>query len=371
MRLYLRLNGIFFGIFYFSIDKTLCGCYTTNVEKHIYFSKEAYYMRRSTLFFTVLALFAILLSACGKPESESSSLPDFSESVSEQSSPKEAPQENSETVLLGCIAEINLSDIYSVKISCRNIEGIKSCRLTGSAADEYAKALSEIRLVPFDKKKFDPITGGDIVYSVYFRGGEAEIVYDGSYTVTADLFEKEDIDGERFLPADKGYPEIPGDVFWCTLKKDSVPEVLTFAGPSCGEYSAYLEKLWEKEIVLGSAETLEQWQNGVADYSGISKIVVIDNSLGTGNVKTDLSAEECLDLLERIALLSPNVMERQENPLTGGSSFIALAFDEDGNMLWAANTGDMGFMLSFPNDEKLYRYECFRSFAPPQAETAE
>ena len=371
MRLYLRLNGIFFGIFYFSIDKTLCGCYTTNVEKHIYFSKEAYYMRRSTLFFTVLALFAILLSACGKPESESSSLPDFSESVSEQSSPKEAPQENSETVLLGSIAEINLSDIYSVKISCRNIEGIKSCRLTGSAADEYAKTLSEIRLVPFDKKKFDPITGGDIVYSVYFRGGEAEIVYDGSYTVTADLFEKEDIDGERFLPADKGYPEIPGDVFWCTLKKDSVPEVLTFAGPSCGEYSAYLEKLWEKEIVLGSAETLEQWQNGVADYSGISKIVVIDNSLGTGNVKTDLSAEECLDLLERIALLSPNVMERQENPLTGGSSFIALAFDEGGNMLWAANTGDMGFMLSFPNDEKLYRYECFRSFAPPQAETAE
>ena len=328
-------------------------------------------MRRSTLFFTVLALFAILLSACGKPESESSSLPDFSESVSEQSSPKEAPQENSETVLLGSIAEINLSDIYSVKISCRNIEGIKSCRLTGSAADEYAKALSEIRLVPFDKMKFDAITGGDIVYSVYFRGGEAEIVYDGSYTVTADLFEKEDIDGERFLPADKGYPEIPGDVFWCTLKKDSVPEVLTFAGPSCGEYSAYLEKLWEKEIVLGSAETLEQWQNGVADYSGISKIVVIDNSLGTENVKTDLSAEECLDLLERIALLSPNVMERQENPLTGGSSFIALAFDEGGNMLWAANTGDMGFMLSFPNDEKLYRYACFRSFAPPQAETAE
>ena len=176
-------------------------------------------MRRSTLFFTVLVLFAILLSACGKPESESSSLPDFSESVSEQSSPKEAPQENSETVLLGSIAEINLSDIYSVKISCRNIEGIKSCRLTGSAADEYAKALSEIRLVPFDKMKFDAITGGDIVYSVYFRGGEAEIVYNGSYTITADLFEKEDIDGERFLPADKGYPEIPGDVFWCTLKK--------------------------------------------------------------------------------------------------------------------------------------------------------
>lgn len=328
-------------------------------------------MRKLFFIITMLVFFVVTISACSGSAGDVSSAKASESSVPEQSSPKEAPQENSETVLLGSIAEINLSDIYSVKISCRNIEGIKSCRLTGSAADEYAKALSEIRLVPFDKMKFDAITGGDIVYSVYFRGGEVEIVYNGSYTVTADLFEKEDIDGERFLPADKGYPEIPDNVFWCTLKKDSVPEVLTFAGPSCGEYSAYLEKLWEKEIVLGSAETLEQWQSGVADYSGISKIVVIDDSLGTENVKTDLSAEECLDLLERIALLSPNVMERQENPLTGGSSFIALAFDEDGNMLWAANTGDMGFMLSFPNDEKLYRYECFRSFAPPQAETAE
>ena len=328
-------------------------------------------MRRSTLFFTVLALFAILLSACGKPESESSSLPDFSESVSEQSSPKEAPQENSETVLLGSIAEINLSDIYSVKISCRNIEGIKSCRLTGSAADEYAKVLSEIRLVPFDKMKFDAITGGDIVYSVYFRGGEAEIVYNGSYTVTADLFEKEDIDGERFLPADKGYPEIPGDVFWCTLKKDSVPEVLTFAGPSCGEYSAYLEKLWEKEIVLGSAETLEQWQSGVADYSGISKIVVIDDSLGTENVKTDLSDEERLDLLESISLLSPEVMEKEENPMSSGLSVVAIAFDNGGNELWTINAGYMGFMVAFPTDEKVYRYRCSQGFAPPQAETAE
>ena len=328
-------------------------------------------MRKLFFIITMLVFFVVTISACSGSAGDVSSAKASESSVPEQSSPKEAPQENSETVLLGSIAEINLSDIYSVKISCRNIEGIKSCRLTGSAADEYAKALSEIRLVPFDKMKFDAITGGDIVYSVYFRGGEAEIVYNGSYTVTADLFEKEDIDGERFLPADKGYPEIPDNVFWCTLKKDSVPEVLTFAGPSCGEYSAYLEKLWEKEIVLGSAETLEQWQSGVADYSGVSKIVVIDDSLGTENVKTDLSAEECLDLLERIALLSPNVMERQENPLTGGSSFIALAFDEGGNMLWAANTGDMGFMLSFPNDEKLYRYECVRSFAPPQAETAE
>ncbi len=328
-------------------------------------------MRKLFFIITMLVFFVVTISACSGSAGDVSSAKASESSVPEQSSPKEAPQENSETVLLGSIAEINLSDIYSVKISCRNIEGIKSCRLTGSAADEYAKALSEIRLVPFDKMKFDAITGGDIVYSVYFRGGEAEIVYNGSYTVTADLFEKEDIDGERFLPADKGYPEIPDNVFWCTLKKDSVPEVVTFAGPSCGEYSAYLEKLWEKEIVLGSAETLEQWQSGVADYSGISKIVVIDDSLGTENVKTDLSEEECLDLLERIALLSPNVMERQENPLTGGSSFIALAFDESGNLLWTANTGDMGFMLSFPNDEKLYRYECVRSFAPPQDETAE
>lgn len=328
-------------------------------------------MRKLFFIITMLVFFVVTISACSGSAGDVSSAKASESSVPEQSSPKEAPQENSETVLLGSIAEINLSDIYSVKISCRNIEGIKSCRLTGSAADEYAKALSEIRLVPFDKMKFDAITGGDIVYSVYFRGGEAEIVYNGSYTVTADLFEKEDIDGERFLPADKGYPEIPGDVFWCTLKKDSVPEVLTFAGPSCGEYSAYLEKLWEKEIVLGSAETLEQWQSGVADYSGISKIVVIDDSLGTGNVKTDLSAEECLDLLEKIALISPNVMDKDENPRTGGSSFTALAFDESGNLLWAANTGDMGFMLSFPNDEKLYRYECVRSFAPPQDETAE
>ncbi len=173
------------------------------------------------------------------------------------------------------------------------------------------------------------------------------------------------------MPADKGYPEIPGDVFWCTLKKDSVPEVLTFAGPSCGEYSAYLEKLWEKEIVLGSAETLEQWQSGVADYSGISKIVVIDDSLGTENVKTDLSEEECLDLLESISLLSPEVMEKEENPMSSGLSVVAIAFDNGGNELWTINAGYMGFMVAFPTDEKVYRYRCSQGFAPPQAETAE
>ena len=313
----------------------------------------------------VMLIFASLTLASCKSSGEESSIPEQESSVSsEESSAEEAV----DTVLLGDVAQIDTSGMYFVTVSYHSVDGRKSCRLFGADAEEFAARLAAVQLAPFEENKFDPITGGSTVYTAVFRGGTAEIVYDGSYTITADCFEKEKVNGERFLPAGSFDGSVPDGTLWCTLELDALPEVLTFGEPDCGEYSANIEKLWDKEIVLGSAEVLEQWQSSAADYKGIAKLVVIDCSFGVEGVKSDLSDEEKLDLLESISLLSPEVMEKEENPMSSSLSVIAIAFDDGGNELWTINSGYMGFMVSFPTDEKVYRYKCTRGFAPPRIE---
>lgn len=317
--------------------------------------------------FIILAMFisASLMFASCKSSAEENSVPAHESSApSEESSAEEAAG----TVLLGDVAQIDASGMYFVTVSYHNIEGRKSYRLFGAEAEEFAARLAAVRLAPFEKKRFDAITGGNIVYTVVFRGGRAEIVYNGSYTITADCFEKEKVNGERFLPASSFDGSVPDDALRCTLELSALPEVLTFGEPDCGEYSANIENLWEKEIVLGSAEVLEQWQSSVTDYNGIAKLVVIDCSFGVEGVKSDLSDEERLDLLESISLLSPEVMEKEENPMSSGLSVVAIAFDDGGNELWTINAGYMGFMVAFPTNEKVYRYRCSQGFAPPHVE---
>ena len=317
--------------------------------------------------FIILAMFisASLMFASCKSSAEENSVPAHESSApSEESSAEEA----ADTVLLGDVAQIDASGMYFVTVSYHNIEGRKSYRLFGAEAEEFAARLAAVQLAPFEKMRFDAITGGNTVYTVVFRGGRAEIVYNGSYTITADCFEKEKVNGERFLPASSFDGSVPDDALQCTLELSALPEVLTFGETDCGEYSADIENLWEKEIVLGSAEVLEQWQSSVTDYNGIAKLVVIDCSLGVEGVKSDLSDEERLDLLESISLLSPEVMEKEENPMSSGLSVVAIAFDNGGNELWTINAGYMGFMVAFPTDEKVYRYRCSQGFAPPHVE---
>lgn len=317
--------------------------------------------------FIILAMFisASLMFASCKSSAEENSVPTHESSApSEESSAEEA----ADSVLLGDVAQIDASGIYFVTVSYHNIGGRKSCRLFGAEAEEFAARLAAVQLAPFEKNRFDAITGGNTVYTVVFRGGRAEIVYNGSYTITADCFEKEKVNGERFLPASSFDGSVPDDALRCTLELSALPEVLTFGEPDCGEYSANIENLWEKEIVLGSAEVLEQWQSSVTDYNGIAKLVVIDCSFGVEGVRSDLSDEELLDLLESISLLSPEVMEKEENPMSSGLSVVAIAFDDGGNELWTINAGYMGFMVAFPTDEKVYRYRCSQGFAPPHVE---
>lgn len=317
--------------------------------------------------FIILAMFisASLMFASCKSSAEENSVPAHESSApSEESSAEEA----ADTVLLGDVAQIDASGMYFVTVSYHNIGGRKSCRLFGAEAEEFAARLAAVQLAPFEKMRFDAITGGNTVYTVVFRGGRAEIVYNGSYTITADCFEKEKVNGERFLPASSFDGSVPDDALRCTLELSALPEVLTFGEPDCGEYSANIENLWEKEIVLGSAEVLEQWQSSVTDYNGIAKLVVIDCSLGVEGVRSDLSDEERLDLLESISLLSPEVMEKEENPMSSGLSVVAIAFDNGENELWTINAGYMGFMVAFPTDEKVYRYRCSQGFAPPHVE---
>ena len=321
--------------------------------------------------FIILAMFisASLMFASCKSSAEENSVPAHESSApSEESSAEEAAEEAADTVLLGDVAQIDASGMYFVTVSYHNIEGRKSYRLFGAEAEEFAARLAAVQLAPFEKMRFDAITGGNTVYTVVFRGGRAEIVYDGSYTITADCFEKEKVNGERFLPASSFDGSVPDDALRCTLKLSALPEVLTFGEPDCGEYSANIENLWEKEIVLGSAEVLKQWQSSVTDYNGIAKLVVIDCSLGVEGVRSELSDEERLDLLESISLLLPEVMEKEENPMSSGLSVVAIAFDDGGNELWTINAGYMGFMVAFPTDEKVYRYRCSQGFAPPHVE---
>lgn len=109
------------------------------------------------------------------------------------------------------VVDISLEEIVSLEIQYRNYEEIKSAVFKDEEAKKLAPALFAVEIEQFDKKKFNPVTGGDIKYVIETAGGtRIEIVDNGSVTVS---------DGEKYsqqyLLIDTDYSlDIPENTVW-------------------------------------------------------------------------------------------------------------------------------------------------------------
>lgn len=121
-------------------------------------------------------------------------------------------QEENEEMTIGSVTNVDLEIIASIEICRRNIEEESTCVLNGTDAYDFGEKLINIKLKEFNKKEYDPITGGDEVYTILLKNGTSiRIVYTGAF----------EIDGEKYLPEDKKTDlAVTYDVTWNTVKAD-------------------------------------------------------------------------------------------------------------------------------------------------------
>ena len=109
------------------------------------------------------------------------------------------------------VVGITLDEIVSLEIQYRNYKEIKSAVFKEEEAKKLASTLFAVEIAQFDKKKFNPVTGGDTKYIIETGdGARIEIVDNGSITVG---------DGEKYsqqyLLIDTDYSlNIPENTVW-------------------------------------------------------------------------------------------------------------------------------------------------------------
>lgn len=109
------------------------------------------------------------------------------------------------------VVGITLDEIVSLEIQYRNYKEIKSAVFKEEEAKKLASTLFAVEIAQFDKKKFNPVTGGDTKYIIETAdGARIEIVDNGSITVG---------DGEKYsqqyLLIDTDYSlNIPENTVW-------------------------------------------------------------------------------------------------------------------------------------------------------------
>lgn len=109
------------------------------------------------------------------------------------------------------VVGITLDEIVSLEIQYRNYKEIKSAVFKEEEAKKLAPTLFAVEIAQFDKKKFNPVTGGDTKYIIETAdGARIEIVDNGSITVG---------DGEKYsqqyLLIDTDYSlNIPENTVW-------------------------------------------------------------------------------------------------------------------------------------------------------------
>ena len=122
-----------------------------------------------------------------------------------------AAQEENEKLTVASITNVAMEEIDSIEICRRNIEEQSTCVLNGADAYDFAEKLINIKLKKFNKKEYNPITGGDEVYTVLLKDGKSiRIVYTGAF----------EIDGRKYLPEEQTDLAITYDVTWDTVKVD-------------------------------------------------------------------------------------------------------------------------------------------------------
>lgn len=168
---------------------------------------------------SILIIAILLFSGCGYTEKEES----FSESLGEsncvendesdniygkESFDKKTDEEQKSS--LNNVLTLSIENVTKIEIQYRNPIEIKSAIFEGEVAKKLAAELLSVEIEDFDRKKFNPTTGGDRKYIITITDGtEINIVDNGSITIN---------DEEKYLLINANYElSIPEDVVW-TIK---------------------------------------------------------------------------------------------------------------------------------------------------------
>lgn len=131
-------------------------------------------------------------------------------SSSSESSSSEVLQDD--TLTLSDVLTLKDISIVSLEIYYRNIVEETVTTLSGESADTVSQEILNWEIEPFDKKKYDPVNGGDKKYVIKTSEGVSyEIIEDGSVTINAQ---------DQYLLINRDYSlSIPKDTIWEIRKK--------------------------------------------------------------------------------------------------------------------------------------------------------
>lgn len=108
---------------------------------------------------------------------------------------------------------------------------------------------------------------------------------------------------------------------------------------------------------LGTQDTLTRWKNlfaGDSFESEIGELVLEYGPAEQGEKGRTLTEEEIRTIFDLLSHMSPAVLEKSENPSTGGGVNVA-AFDKDGSCLW--RVGFMGTIrIQFKDEPEYYLF---------------
>ncbi len=168
-----------------------------------------------------LAAVLALFPACGKGGPSTESAPGVTSSSFAQpetsSAPEEAgsPEEDAKKELrLGELLPFTAEEVLAFEIQRRNISEIRSAVLEGEAAVQLAGELLNFAVEEFDRKRYDPVTGGDINYVITLSDGSVFEVRDDGSSVLIN-------GGEKYLLAGESCElSVPESAVWHTEKQD-------------------------------------------------------------------------------------------------------------------------------------------------------
>lgn len=145
------------------------------------------------------------LSGSSEISNASAADPAFDESASDLSA--------SEGFTLRSVVPFTADEVGTIEVQHRSYDEVKAAVFDGELAVTLTNELLDLQIEEFDKKKFDPWTGGNITYLISLTDGSVyEIVEDGSITVD---------NTEHYLLEERNYElSIPDDTVWHTVSED-------------------------------------------------------------------------------------------------------------------------------------------------------
>lgn len=191
--------------------------------------RERVMLCKKTIFFLILLISLLVIEGCGNQQDASftsseassdvsSSLPGSSEILHESATDPTFDESTSdlsasEGFTLRSVVPFTADEVGTIEVQHRSYDEVKAAVFDGELAITLTNELLDLQIEEFDKKKFDPWTGGDKNYIISLTDGSVyEIVEDGSITIN---------NTEQYLLEERKYSlSIPDDTVWHTVSKN-------------------------------------------------------------------------------------------------------------------------------------------------------